>query len=348
MNLKSRFLFVLLIAIVTNVSFGQGNRIIKKGNRFYLSNTVIVKLKTLPISSLGKSASLPNSVLSKIESYKVKSVDQNFILKNDESTALSKIVSVEYSSDIDPEIASAKISKLDGVEWAEPHYVYPVNYVPNDPSLSFQYNLQKIQAQPAWDITKGDSAIIIAIIDTGIDWDHPDLAPNMWTNRNEIPANGVDDDNNGFIDDYRGWDFGGLNGTPDNNPTEDRADHGTHVAGIACAATNNSIGIASIGYNCKLMAVKTSRDNYRNIYGLPYIIYGYSGIVYAVDNGAKVINCSWGGSGYSLAAQEVVNYAVSKGALIVAAAGNESTSGLNRSEERRVGKECRSRWSPYH
>ncbi len=329
MILKSRSPFILWIVIISNLAFGQNNRIIQKGNRYYLSNRVVVKLKTLPASTLGKSAALPNSVLSKLESYKVKSVEKKFVLMNDEKKNLSRIISVDFSSDVDPEIAAAKLSKLDEIEWAEPHYVYPVSFVPNDPSLSLQYNLQKIQAQLAWDITKGDSTVIIGIVDTGIDWDHPDLASNIWLNKNEIPANGVDDDNNGFIDDYRGWDFGGLNGTPDNNPIEDKPDHGTHVAGIASATTDNAIGISSIGFKCKLMAVKTSQDNYRSDVGQPYIIYGYEGIAYAADNGAKVINCSWGGSGYSLAAQEVVDYAVTKGALIVAAAGNESKSGMN-------------------
>ncbi|RJP65360.1 MAG: T9SS C-terminal target domain-containing protein [Ignavibacteriales bacterium] len=329
MNFKNCLYSVLVIILVNNFLFGQGNRIIQKGNRFYLSNKVIVKLKTLPPNSLGKNVSLPNSVLSKAEAYRIKSVSKNFILKNDEKSNLNRILSLEYSSDVDPVIVSAKLSKLNDVEWAEPHYVYPVSYVPNDPSLTLQYNLSKIQAESAWDITKGDTSIIIGIVDTGIDWDHPDLAANMWVNKNEIPANGVDDDKNGFVDDYRGWDFGGLNGTPDNDPIEDKPDHGTHVAGIASAVTNNGIGVASIGYNSKLMAVKTSQDNYRNNTGQPYIIYGYEGIAYAADNGAKVINCSWGGSGYSQAAQDVIDYAVSKGALVVAAAGNESSSGMN-------------------
>jgi serine protease len=168
----------------------------------------------------------------------------------------------------------------------------------------------------------GDSSIIIAIVDTGVDWDHPDLFANIWVNTGEIPGNGVDDDGNGFIDDIRGWDFGGLNGTPDNDPKEDRPDHGTHVAGIASAVTNNGIGVASIGFNSTLMPVKVSRDDVRNSSGQALIAYGYQGIVYAADNGAKVINLSWGGEDISLLEQEVVDYAVSQGALLVGAAGN--------------------------
>ncbi|MBZ0200219.1 MAG: S8 family peptidase, partial [Ignavibacteriaceae bacterium] len=154
----------------------------------------------------------------------------------------------------------------------------------------------------------------------------PDLSGNLWHNYNEIPNNSIDDDANGYIDDYIGWDFGGLTGTPDNNPMEDRSDHGTHVAGISSAVTDNGIGVASIGFKTKIMAVKTSQDNYRNSSGQPYIAFGYEGIKYAADNGCKVINCSWGGGGYSVFGQEMIDYAVSKGALVVTAAGNSNSS----------------------
>ena len=116
----------------------------------------------------------------------------------------------------------------------------------------------------AWNIFTGDTSVVIAIVDTGVDWDHPDLAANIWRNWDEIPGNGIDDDFNGYVDDVRGWDFGGLTGTPDNDPMEDRPDHGTHVAGDASAVTDNSIGIASIGFKSKIMPVKSIRDDFRN------------------------------------------------------------------------------------
>ena len=106
-----------------------------------------------------------------------------------------------------------------------------------------------------------------------------------------------------------------------------RPDHGTHVAGDASAVTDNSIGVASIGFKSKIMPVKTIRDDFRNPNGSPFVVYGYEGIKYAADNGAKIINCSWGGGGYSLLGQEVINYATSLGALVVAAAGNNNSSG---------------------
>ncbi len=120
---------------------------------------------------------------------------------------------------------------------------------PNDPSFqTSQQYLNVIKAQEAWDINTGNEEIIIAIVDTGVDWEHPDLSANIWNNSDEIDNNGIDDDVNGFIDDVRGWDFGGTAGIADNNPKEDRADHGTLVAGLASAVTNNEIGIASIGF----------------------------------------------------------------------------------------------------
>ncbi len=188
-----------------------------------------------------------------------------------------------------------------------------------------------INAAAAWGITTGDTSVVIGIVDTGVDWPHPDLAANIFRNWGEIPDNGIDDDHNGYIDDYHGWDFGGLgnNGiaTPDNNPIEDRPDHGTHVAGIASAVTNNGVGIASIGYKCKILPVKVSEDDIR--LGLePLISFGFEGIVYAADMHAKVINCSWGGSGYSILGQETIDYAISKGAVVVCAAGNSGSTEL--------------------
>ncbi|MCK5590717.1 MAG: S8 family serine peptidase, partial [Candidatus Pacebacteria bacterium] len=179
------------------------------------------------------------------------------------------------------------------------------------------YALVKVQAEQAWDISTGNSNIIIAIVDTGVDWEHPDLAAHIW--ENDDPINGVDDDGNGFIDDLRGWDFGGLDGTPDNDPMEDNPTHGTHVAGIASAVTNNSEGVAGLGFNCTIMPVKTSQHDI----GDRLIAYGYEGILYAIDNGADIINCSWGGFGFSRANQEVINYAVENGVVMICAAGND-------------------------
>jgi serine protease len=310
--------------------YSQNNEVIKSGDIYYLSKTVVVKLKTVPAIGLNKAVLLPGVLAKGLEQFAMNKVTLAFSETNTTNNSMRNIVTMEYSSDIDPLVASSKIRKLPGVIWAEPKFVYKIynDFTPNDPSYSLQSNLQQIAAPQAWNISLGDATTVIGIVDTGVQWDHPDLAANMWVNSKEIPNNGIDDDHNGYIDDYLGWDFGGLTGTPDNDPKEDAPYHGTHVAGIASAVTNNGVGIASIGSNCKIMAVKCAQNNIKDPNGNPYISYGYEGIRYAVDNGANIINCSWGGSGYSNLARDVIDYALSKGVLIVAAAGNDGVTDI--------------------
>jgi len=322
------FISSLLICVFTLGSnlFGNNVHVIEKGNSKYLSNIILVKLKERPDANFDGSIQLSPSLAGFINVYGLISANALFPNKTfNDNLDLARIVIINYSSDADPNFVSSKISKLNEVEWAEPKFVYELVYIPNDPNFGSQWNLSIIDAALAWDVTKGDTSVVIGIVDTGVDWDHPDLAANIWTNWDEIPGNGIDDDNNGFIDDIRGWDFGGLHGTPDNDPMEDRPDHGTHVAGISSAVTDNGIGIASIGFNSKIMAVKTTIDDERGPNG-PFIIFGFEGIIYAADNGAKVINCSWGGGDYSILGQQTIDYAISKGALVVCAAGNNNSS----------------------
>jgi subtilisin family serine protease len=314
----------IILFFISFILSAQTN-IIHKGNKYYFANRIIVKYKNQNTVHLQKAKSTT------LKQFGITNIYNTFKIKENsdrQAQELNKIYTLEFNSPFNPVYLVKKIKELPEVEWAEPFYLYELSTEPNDPKFldSTQTNLLQISAEQAWDINTGSDSIIIAIVDTGIDWDHPDLENNIWINKNEIADNGVDDDNNGYIDDIRGWDFGGLDGTSDNDPNEDKADHGTHVAGISSAVTNNNIGIASIGYNCKLMAVKTSQNNVRSDNGSALIAYGYQGIIYAADNGAKVINCSWGGYGYSIANQEAINYAISKGALIVAAAGNDNKS----------------------
>jgi len=310
---------LLLISLIFSSIWAQDSKVIVNGNSAYLSNELIVKTKH-PESLSVKKEKL-SSLFSK---FGIKEVNQLF--SNGVDSALSSVYSIKYYSSADPFYISAKFKNNPEIEWIEPRFAYEVSYIPNDPMFSNQWNLQKIQASLAWDYSQGDTSVIIGIIDTGVDWLHPDLASNIWTNYNEIPGNGVDDDYNGYIDDRIGWDFGGIDGTPDSDPVEDRPEHGTHVAGISSAVSNNSLGISSIGFKSKIMPVKVCQDNYRSTNGRAYIIFGFEGIKYAADNGAKVINCSWGGGGYSRLGQEIIDYALLKGAVVVAAAGNDNSS----------------------
>ncbi|MYE88758.1 S8 family serine peptidase [Candidatus Poribacteria bacterium] len=197
--------------------------------------------------------------------------------------------------------------------------------IPNDPRFEEQWNLSLIETPGAWAIEKGDPEVIIAVVDTGFDYTHEDLASQTWVNAGEIPDNGIDDDNNGYIDDVRGWDFSeppssdgsGKTQNGDNDPI-DESGHGTHVTGIIGAAVDNDVGIAGVAWNCTLMPIRGAgvegiRDDR-----------SAAAIVYAVDNGARVINMSWGGRERSFVLRDAVDYAYARGVLMIAASGNES------------------------
>lgn len=194
-------------------------------------------------------------------------------------------------------------------------------FTPNDLHVN-QWHLQKISASQAWDIQQGETKIKIAIVDDGIDINHEDLSSKIYINAFEIANNGIDDDGNGYIDDRFGWHSTYNKGNP-SPPFNNRSNfsHGTHCAGIAASATNNNIGIASIGFNVSILGVACS-DSTRP----GEVISGYEGILYAVDAGANVISLSWGGSVFSNTGQKVIDYAISRNVVVVAAAGNDNIS----------------------
>ncbi|MDI6799560.1 MAG: S8 family serine peptidase [Actinomycetota bacterium] len=202
------------------------------------------------------------------------------------------------------------------VEFAESNGFRQAARVPNDPRFHEQWNLNLIGAPLAWDISTGSSEVVVAVIDTGIDLHHPDLAANIWQNSDEIPANGLDDDNNGFIDDSYGWNFvDGNNSVAD----DDSNGHGSHVAGIIAAVSDNALGIASLAQKCPVMPIKgLNRQGYGDDYKIA------KAITYAVDNGADIINISFGGSSRSEALLRAVEYARRKDVVVVAAAGNDA------------------------
>ncbi|MES2386529.1 MAG: S8 family peptidase [Bacteroidota bacterium] len=215
--------------------------------------------------------------------------------------------------------------------YAEPSFKYKHCATINDPDAANQYHLNILNMYAAWDISMGDTNVVIGIVDSGTDTDHPDLIGNIKYNYLD-PIDGLDNDNDGFIDNFRGWDVAGSNLNNivgDNDPgIKGRNNvHGSHVSGIAAAATNNGTGGAGIAYKCKFMPVKCAADNDSfppNFVG--YIIAGYEGIVYAADHGCRVINCSWGGGGYSQQGQDVITYAtINKNSLVVCAAGNDNS-----------------------
>ncbi|MBK7964876.1 MAG: S8 family peptidase [Bacteroidetes bacterium] len=201
--------------------------------------------------------------------------------------------------------------------YAEVKFLPKVEYVPSDPSASSQYHLSKIDAYTAWDIHKGDTNTIIGIVDTGTDLDHPDLVANLKINYAD-PVNGIDDDNDGYIDNFQGWDLGESDNTPETNANS----HGSHVAGCAAAVTDNAIGVAAPGFYCKYLPVKIADAS-------GALTKAYEGIVYAADHGCQVINNSWGGEGGSSFGQNTIDYATfNKNSLVVCAVGNNNSNVL--------------------
>jgi thermitase len=198
----------------------------------------------------------------------------------------------------------------------EPHYsLCDLDVEPDDPYYYGQWNLPKIEAPTAWDITTGSDKIIIAFVDSGIDLDHAELKDKIWTNPGETPGNGIDDDGNGFVDDVHGWDFVNWDSEP-----QDDYWHGTFMSGIAAAETNNGEGMAGVSWGAEIMPVKAMPHDWE----YPKLWHLAGAIEYAADNEAKVINLSWvlTGSDYPQALRTAVDHAYSKGALVVAAAGN--------------------------
>jgi thermitase len=216
-----------------------------------------------------------------------------------------------------------RLNQSPAVEFAEPNYlVQAADTLPNDPKWSSQYGPINIQAPQAWDITTGSSAVVIAVIDTGVDLGHPDLAAKIWANPGESgggrESNGIDDDGDGFVDDWRGWDF--VNN--DNTPQDDNG-HGTHVAGIAAAASNNGVGIAGVAWGARVLPLKVLNGG-----GGGSVSGVAAAMMWAADHGANVINLSLGGPTRSSAMEEAVNYAYFKGVTVVAAAGNNNALGV--------------------
>src|SRR5262245_21112061 len=216
---------------------------------------------------------------------------------------LSRIYVLDLPEGANVVDAAARYAADPDVEWAEPDGIVQITAVPNDPFFSSSgswgqpyrdlYGMVVTEAATAWDTANG-TGTIVAVVDTGIDETHPDMAANVWTNPGEIPGNGIDDDGNGFVDDVHGWDFSDGDATP-----HDLYGHGAHVAGTVAAVGNNSLGVIGMAWGARVMGVRGFDAN-----GFATNSDLAAGVVYAAENGADVISNSWGGFGITQVVSE--------------------------------------------
>ncbi len=269
---------------------------------------------------------------------------------HDKDIYLNRIYEVVFSTDrSDLRDLISQVNTIPGLSGAELKPINMVTYIPNDTYYAQQWALPIIQAPEAWDlwdVDNGDipgtidsSVIKVGIVDDGVHWTHPDLIANIWNNLGEDAdndgmtvtnengswefdpgdINNVDDDGDGFVDNFIGWDVAATSGgAEDNDPYVVAGDgHGTNVSGCVSGVTNNGIGIAAVGWSVKIMPIKSSYTNNG------YIDFGYDGLLAGAQQGANVLNCSWGSSQFSSYGQNVINTCYNTyGSIIVASAGN--------------------------
>ena len=312
-----KLILVLSCILLSNFSFSQNNNelIVKfKANKKPKSSEVLKlqKFDNADISLLNKS--------NKIESIELtgnKKERDTYILELNSSKPIEELI---------------ELYKKTGLfEYVEPNYVgngHGFQTTPNDNNFNRQWSHYNdgtfslsnsttdadIDTDLAWDITKGDPNLIVAILDSGAKLDHPEFSGRIWMNTNEN-QNGTDTDSNNYIDDTNGWDF--VN--DDNDPTDDHG-HGTNVTGIALASGNNSIGYAGVNWNSKIMICKILDNNNSGFYS-----WWAEAIYYAVDNGASVINMSVGGNGSSTLLENAINYAYDNNVPVVVSTGNQNS-----------------------
>lgn len=299
------FAATLVLGCLVYITFLQG----QKENDEYVPGEILIKFKETTSTT---------HILNSRRAVRGERI-AHFPMIGAEHWRLGKGVSVEQALEI---LSRTPFNDL--IEYAEPNYIYHAFVMPNDALRSDLYAMHNIgqtggtvdadiDALEAWQTTTGSEEIVVGDIDTGIDYLHPDLLGNIWTNPNEIADNGIDDDNNGYIDDVRGWDF--VNN--DNDPIDDN-NHGTHTAGTIGAKGNNGIGVAGVCWNVKLMPLK-----FLNAGGSGSTDNAVKAVQYAAMFGVRITSNSWGGGNKSKALETAIK---NSGALFVAAAGNGGSS----------------------
>jgi serine protease len=315
---------ILSVLLVTATFISQSQTIYSN----YTDGKIYVRLKSGTAPSFAKNRNWNNLPIDKfgmiqslVSSYSINKISKPFYAaKGDEALLNTYLFSFSQFNRVDNLIAELKSNQ--SIELVEKVPLMKSFLTPNDYATTggnAQWHLQKIGGPAAWDVFSTGSTIAVAVVDNAMQVNHPDLTANMYVNPGEIANNGIDDDNNGYIDDVTGYDVA----DDDNNasPPDNSFDHGTHCSGLVSARANNGTGIASIGFSVKIIPVKSTMD----ASGATAVDAGYAGIIYSVNAKARVISCSWGGGGSSVTEQAVINYAWNRNAIVVAAAGNDNS-----------------------
>ncbi len=320
-----------------------------------LTKLIIILLMLIIISFLNGLEYSPRELIVKTNT--TRSVDSgNFGLEDFDSFLMSQglksIKSITKKNDnqyyvitFNNDISWEEIAPLEfaGVEYIQPNYINTMFQLPNDPYFVtgelwglYQENNHDTNAPEAWNYTIGSDQILIGLVDSGLHFDHPDVQNNVFYNDAEIPDDGIDNDNNGYVDDWRGWDFVdapelsdialGDYTEQDNDPTDD-INHGTHLAGIIGADTNNGLGVCGVCWNIDILII---RAGFKTIEGLGYLQDddAAASIIYAADMGADVINISWGDQNYSQIIADACHYAYELGSIVVVSSGNTYGPGI--------------------
>jgi len=310
---------ILIISLLILIPFVNSDNFIEGDN--YVPGEMIVKYKE-GFSGNGNEIIGDNEII--VYEYLEKPLDNQKL-----SSDNLQVLSFENNNLMD---IIEDYNKLPEIAYAEPNYILKMDVIPDDSNYSLKYGLKNINLEKAWNISTGNSSIVISIIDTGVDWNHPDLSANIWNNTDENCDSSVDADGNGYNGDCRGYDFVNVSSgcssnddcSDEDNDPMDYNSHGTHTAGIAAAVSNNSNGTTGACWNCQIMPV---RAGYEDTSGKGSLAVAdiIQALRYSTDNNATIISMSFGGA-HSISMQEAINYSYDNGTILVASAGND---GLN-------------------
>ncbi|MBB6610812.1 S8 family serine peptidase [Pontibacter sp. Tf4] len=283
--------------------------------------TVVYKLKTDRTAARAAANDLPQA----LKQIGASNVHQKFpqaaasttTARRASETDITRIYQATYSSELSFEQVQRALLATGQVAYAEPVYLREPFHAVSDPfadsTKTTAYYLKLVKAYGAWDITHGDTNVVIGVIDTGFRIDHQDLKNNIKYNYAD-PIDGIDNDNDGYTDNFAGWDFADNDNNVQSAPRW--GSHGMMVAGVAGATPDNATGVAGIGYSTKILPLKVFSSSSDGAFGG-----GYDAIVYAVRKGCKIINLSWGGEGFSQYEQDIINYAVLDNDVVIVSAG---------------------------